>query len=61
MAKRATVTQANMCRVIKAASECELRVSQCVMKPAEIQLLFDAVETDPKLSDTPKPEEWPRC
>ena len=54
MSKRAIVTEADIRRAIKAASECGLRVSECVMTPAEIRLVFDAVENDPETSDTPK-------
>lgn len=61
MSKRAIVTEADMRRAIKAANECGLRVSECIMTPAEIRLVFDAVENDSETSDTPKPKEWPRC
>lgn len=60
MAKRATVTEADMRRAIKAAAECGLQVQECVMKPSEIRLVFSNVEENPKLDDNPKLKEWPR-
>lgn len=60
MTKRATVTEADMRRAIKAATDCGLRVQECVMKPTEIRLVFINVEENPKKGDSPKPKEWPR-
>jgi hypothetical protein len=60
MAKRATVTEADMRRAIKAATECGLQVQECVMKPTEIRLVFSNVEEKPRSNDNPKPKEWPR-
>ena len=60
MAKRATVTEADMRRAIKAATECGLQVQECVMKPSEIRLVFSNVEEKAKTDDNPKPKEWPR-
>ena len=60
MAKRATVTEADMRRAIKAATECGLQVHECVMKPTEVRLVFTNVEEKPNPHDTPQPKEWPR-
>jgi len=60
MARRATVTEADMRRAIKAATECGLQVQECVMKPSEIRLVFVNVEENPKPDNNPKPKEWPR-
>jgi hypothetical protein len=48
MAKRATVTEADMRRAIKAATECGLQVDECVMKPSEIRPVFSNSEENPK-------------
>lgn len=59
MVKRATVTEADMRRAIKAATECGLQVQECVMKPSEIRLVFSRVEETRKTDETPQPKEWP--
>ncbi|WP_282608430.1 hypothetical protein [Pelagibius sp. Alg239-R121] len=68
MPRRATVTEADMRRAIKAATDCGLTVRECIMRPTEVRLIFgevgDAakdgeqsnVERDPRLKDW---SDWP--
>jgi hypothetical protein len=59
MAKRATVTEADMRRAIKAATECGLQVDECVMKPSEIRLVFSNNTGQELSQDDPKLKKWP--
>ena len=60
MPKRATVTEADMRRAIKAATECGLRVRECVMTPNEVRLVFIHLEEKPTAGNNPEPTPWPR-
>jgi hypothetical protein len=60
VARRATVTEADMRRAIKTATDCGLQVQECIMKPAEIRLVFGDVEEKPKEDYAPRPKKWPR-
>ena len=60
MAKRATVTEAEMRRAIKAATECGLAIQECIMTPQEVRLVFNRFDKPEESDDIPKPKEWPR-
>ncbi len=59
MGKRATVTEADLRRAIKAAKECGLTVRECIMSPAEVRLVFGGVDEESKKGEHPVPKEWP--
>ena len=65
MTRRATVTEADMRRAIKAATECGLTVRECIMKPTEIRLVFaspgQGVDSGRESANNqaPRPKEWP--
>lgn len=56
--KRATVTEAEFRRAIKAATDCGLTVQECVMTPAEVRLVFVKVDEKPEDNNTPKLQDW---
>ncbi len=58
MVKRATVTEVDMRRAIKAATECGLTIQECVMNPTEIRLIFVNVDEEPNPDKNPRPKEW---
>jgi hypothetical protein len=58
VSKRATVTEADMRRAIKAATESGLEVRECVMNPTEIRLLFGPIDENKKSDDNPAPKPW---
>lgn len=58
MSRLATVTEADMKRAIKAATDCGLTVYECVMTPVEVRLIFTKVDEKPKSDNNPKPTEW---
>lgn len=60
MTNRARVTEADMRRAIKAATECGLQVRECVMSPAEVRLVFGDVVGRQLPDDNPKPKPWSR-
>jgi hypothetical protein len=60
MARRATVTEADPRRAIKAAKDCGLVIHECIMTPAEVRLIFTAVDVPKENDDTPRPKEWAR-
>lgn len=60
VARRATVTEADMRRAIKVATECGLNVRECVMNPTEVRLVFSNAEEKLEPANNLKPKEWPR-
>ena len=60
MSKRATVTEADMRRAIRAATESGLEVRECIMNQTEIRFLFGPVEENKKSGDNPAPKPWSR-
>ena len=60
MARRATVTEADMRRAIKVATECGLSVRECVMNPTEVRFVFSDVEQKLEPANNLRPKEWPR-
>ena len=45
MVASVTVTEADMRRAIKVATECGLNVRECVMNPTEVRLVFSNAES----------------
>lgn len=60
MTRRATVTEADMRRTMKAAAECGLRVHECVIKPSEVRFVFTDIEQKLEPANNLRPKEWPR-
>lgn len=60
MARRATVTEADMRRAIKAANEAGLTIRECVMEPKRVRLIFEEVEAEVLPVDTRRPKPWPK-
>lgn len=59
MAKRAAVTEADMRRAIKAAQGEGLTVSECIMSPSEVRLIFSGVDEEAKTDPRSGPKPWP--
>lgn len=60
MAKRASVTQAEIRRALQAAKECGYDPQECIMTHDSVRIVFTPLDAPPKSDDTPKPREWPR-
>lgn len=60
MTKRARVTQSEMRRAIKAATECGLTVSECIVTADSVRLRFGEIDEPGTQDDTITPKEWPR-
>ncbi|WP_208348747.1 hypothetical protein [Pseudaestuariivita rosea] len=60
MAKTASVTEADMKRVVKVAQDQGLRVQRCIMTPKRVEWIFSDVDGTLDADDSPKPKEWPR-
>jgi hypothetical protein len=59
MVKKATVTEADMRRAIKAARGSGLVITECIMSPQEVRLIFDTVDAPQTMDNNGKPEAWP--
>jgi len=59
MSKRASVTEADMKRAIRAASECGLTVSEVIMTADSVRLKIGKVDETPRPTDTNGPLDWP--
>ncbi|PKR55076.1 hypothetical protein [Thalassospira marina] len=60
MTKRAGITQSEMKRAIKAATECGLEISEVIMTADSVRLIFGEIDEPPKPDNTAAPKEWPR-
>lgn len=59
MSKRANVTEADMKRAIRAASECGLTVSEVIMTAGSVRLKIGKVDETRRPTDTNCPLDWP--
>jgi len=59
MSKRVSVTEADMKRAIRAASECGLTVSEVIMTADSVRLKIGKVDEQHQPVDTAGPLAWP--
>ncbi|SDR34866.1 hypothetical protein SAMN04515695_4788 [Pseudovibrio sp. Tun.PSC04-5.I4] len=60
MARKPSITQAEMTRVIKAAKACGLTLHECVITGSETRLVFSKVDAGKASPQNGAPKPWPR-